>query len=113
MENNKCCICYENIKIRVILSCGHMEYCYECVKKIDKNNIIRCALCRNENITTLTNSIKLIDNNKFSIKVDECNFNIYYDNCLITTIKLFKNYFYDFNNKIFNDDYLIFINNIH
>ena len=49
-ETEMCIICYEDYSSEVhkkIVICGH-HYCHECIKKLKKNDIVECPLCRHQ-----------------------------------------------------------------
>jgi hypothetical protein len=47
VDNEECCICYENVNQVVKLICKHF-FCKECLKQISDSGRIKCPLCRNE-----------------------------------------------------------------
>ena len=49
-KNIVCKICFESPEINWILSCGHLPFCEECIKRISDDS--KCPICR-ENVTSI------------------------------------------------------------
>ena len=50
VSNIVCKICFESPEINWILSCGHLPFCEECIKRISDDS--KCPICR-ENVTSI------------------------------------------------------------
>ena len=50
VSNIVCKICFETPEINWILSCGHLPFCEECIKRISDDS--KCPICR-ENVTSI------------------------------------------------------------
>jgi hypothetical protein len=48
--NNKCVVCFDDIKDRCALNCGHTQFCMECIEGLLNDN---CPICQRE-ITSKT-----------------------------------------------------------
>lgn len=86
LNENDCIICLEN-KAVILLSCGHRILCYECMKKIKRDNNI-CPLCRKfisyfcECIQVIKIDNKCCENNKLQlICLPCCHYNTACSSC--------------------------------
>ena len=74
VDDEECCICFNNIANMKYNPCNHC-ICTDCLTKLKKKGNIHCHLCRGKvdtnDITVYSGTFSLDDDSKFSI--EECN----------------------------------------